>query len=96
MLPIVEGLMASATARCADVPAMAATTQCVELGTFVVCTGFRNPALLANMAAIVDDISNGRRVAHILRGTLMRASLTHRRASHTMPGEHRGLRSQFS
>src|SRR5260221_4785411 len=31
--------------------ALAATTQRVELGTFVVCTGFRNPALLANMAA---------------------------------------------
>src|SRR5260370_10888770 len=40
--------------------ALAATTQRIELGTFVVCTGFRNPALLANMAATVDEISNGR------------------------------------
>jgi alkanesulfonate monooxygenase SsuD/methylene tetrahydromethanopterin reductase-like flavin-dependent oxidoreductase (luciferase family) len=40
--------------------ALAATTQRIRLGTFVVCTGFRNPALLAKMAATVDDISRGR------------------------------------
>jgi alkanesulfonate monooxygenase SsuD/methylene tetrahydromethanopterin reductase-like flavin-dependent oxidoreductase (luciferase family) len=39
---------------------LAATTRRIELGTFVVCSGFRNPALLAKMAATVDDISNGR------------------------------------
>ena len=42
------------------IAALAATTQRIELGTFVVCTGFRNPTLLAKMAATVDDISNGR------------------------------------
>jgi alkanesulfonate monooxygenase SsuD/methylene tetrahydromethanopterin reductase-like flavin-dependent oxidoreductase (luciferase family) len=36
-----------------------ATTQ-ITLGTFVVCTAFRNPALLAKMADTVDEISGGR------------------------------------
>ncbi len=40
--------------------ALAASTARVELGTLVVCTGFRNPALLAKMAATVDEISDGR------------------------------------
>jgi len=45
---------------CSLLAALAATTRRVELGTFVSCTGFRNAALLANMAATVEDISNGR------------------------------------
>ncbi len=40
--------------------ALAAATRRVELGTLVVCTAFRNPALLAQMAATVDEISGGR------------------------------------
>lgn len=40
--------------------ALAAVTTKPELGTLVVCTGFRNPALLAKMADTVDEISNGR------------------------------------
>src|SRR5579862_5595769 len=40
--------------------ALAAATRRVELGTLVVCTGFRNPALLARMADTVDEISDGR------------------------------------
>ena len=40
--------------------ALAATTTRVELGSLVLCTAFRNPALLAKMAATVDDISGGR------------------------------------
>jgi alkanesulfonate monooxygenase SsuD/methylene tetrahydromethanopterin reductase-like flavin-dependent oxidoreductase (luciferase family) len=40
--------------------ALAATTNRVKLGTMVVCTGFRNPALLAKMADTVDEISGGR------------------------------------
>lgn len=36
-----------------------ATTQ-VEVGTLVMCTAFRNPALLAKMAVTVDAISGGR------------------------------------
>ena len=39
----------------------AATTQ-VEFGTFVTCTNYRNPALVAKMAATVDEISDGRLV----------------------------------
>jgi alkanesulfonate monooxygenase SsuD/methylene tetrahydromethanopterin reductase-like flavin-dependent oxidoreductase (luciferase family) len=40
--------------------ALAATTHKVELGTLVIGTGFRNPALLAKMADTVDEISDGR------------------------------------
>lgn len=40
--------------------AMAAATERLELGTGVICTGFRNPALLAKMADTIDEISNGR------------------------------------
>ena len=40
--------------------ALAATTQRVQLGPFVSCIPFRNPALLAKMAETVDEISGGR------------------------------------
>ena len=40
--------------------ALAAVTSRVELGTFVLCTSFRNPALTAKMADTVDEISAGR------------------------------------
>ena len=40
--------------------ALAATTQRVSLGTLVLCTAFRNPAVLAKMATTLDDISGGR------------------------------------
>lgn len=40
--------------------ALAAITTRVEIGSFVTCTGFRNPALLAKMADTVDEISGGR------------------------------------
>jgi alkanesulfonate monooxygenase SsuD/methylene tetrahydromethanopterin reductase-like flavin-dependent oxidoreductase (luciferase family) len=40
--------------------ALAATTSKMELGTAVLCTTFRNPALLAKMADTVDEISGGR------------------------------------
>lgn len=40
--------------------ALAAATKRVEIGTLVICTGFRSPALLASMANTIDEISNGR------------------------------------
>ena len=42
--------------------AVAAVTERVELGTIVLGTGFRPPALLAKMAATLDEVSNGRLV----------------------------------
>jgi len=40
--------------------AIAAITNRVELGPLVLCTNFRNPALIAKMATTVDEISGGR------------------------------------
>ena len=40
--------------------AVAAATERVELGTIVLATSFRPPALLAKMATTLDSISNGR------------------------------------
>jgi alkanesulfonate monooxygenase SsuD/methylene tetrahydromethanopterin reductase-like flavin-dependent oxidoreductase (luciferase family) len=40
--------------------ALAAVTRRVKLGPLVSSTGFRNPALLAKMAATLDEISGGR------------------------------------
>jgi F420-dependent oxidoreductase-like protein len=40
--------------------ALSAITAKIRLGTMVLCNGFRNPALLAKMAATLDVVSNGR------------------------------------
>jgi probable F420-dependent oxidoreductase len=40
--------------------AVAVVTERVELGTIVLATSFRSPALLAKMATTLDDISGGR------------------------------------
>jgi alkanesulfonate monooxygenase SsuD/methylene tetrahydromethanopterin reductase-like flavin-dependent oxidoreductase (luciferase family) len=40
--------------------ALAGATERVELGTLVLCTAFRNPAVLAKMAVTLDDVSGGR------------------------------------
>ncbi len=48
--------------------AIAEATRRVELGTLVMCTGFRNAALLAKMAATLDDVSGGRLILGIGSG----------------------------
>lgn len=40
--------------------ALAEATERVELGAIVLCTPFRNPAVLAKMAVTLDEVSNGR------------------------------------
>lgn len=45
--------------------AIAGATSRVQLGTIVMCTAFRNPALLAKMAATLDHISGGRLILGI-------------------------------
>src|ERR1051326_5038878 len=40
--------------------ALAEATRRVQLGTVVMCTPFRNPALLAKMAVTLDEVSGGR------------------------------------
>lgn len=40
--------------------ALAGITTRVEIGSLVMCTAFRNPALLAKMAATLDEVSGGR------------------------------------
>lgn len=42
------------------ISALAAATTRIGIGSLVVCTGFRNPGLLAKMADTVDEISGGR------------------------------------
>jgi len=42
------------------VSAVAAVTERIEVGTIVLCTGFRNPGLTAKMAATADEVSAGR------------------------------------
>ena len=40
--------------------ALAEATHQIELGTLVLCSQFRNPAILAKMAVTLDEVSNGR------------------------------------
>ena len=42
--------------------AAAEATSTIEVGPFIACTGFRNPGLLAKMAATLDEVSGGRLV----------------------------------
>jgi probable F420-dependent oxidoreductase len=47
---------------------LAAVTDRVRLGPLVACVGFHSPAMLAKMAATVDEISGGRLVAGLGAG----------------------------
>ena len=49
--------------------ALAAATSRVELGTAIICTRFRNPALLAKMADTIDEISGGRLILGLGSGS---------------------------
>lgn len=49
------------TALAVDVPTL-------QLGSFVACTGYRNPGLLAKIAVTIDDISGGRLVLGVGAG----------------------------
>jgi alkanesulfonate monooxygenase SsuD/methylene tetrahydromethanopterin reductase-like flavin-dependent oxidoreductase (luciferase family) len=50
------------------ISALAAVTERPEIGTLVLCAGFRNPALLAKMADTVEEISGGRLILGIGAG----------------------------
>jgi probable F420-dependent oxidoreductase len=48
--------------------ALAASTERVHLGNHVLCTPFRNPALLAKMADTLDEVSGGRLILGVGAG----------------------------
>jgi alkanesulfonate monooxygenase SsuD/methylene tetrahydromethanopterin reductase-like flavin-dependent oxidoreductase (luciferase family) len=48
--------------------ALSEATQRIHLGTLVLCNSFRNPAILAKMAATLDEVSQGRFILGIGAG----------------------------
>ena len=64
--------------------ALAMAVPNVELGTLVMCTGFRNPALLAKMAETLDAISGGRLILGLGSG-----DVAHEHHAFGFPYDHR-------
>lgn len=60
LVPDVEEVPVGYWECCAILAALAARLPDVELGSLVICTGYRNPALLAKIAETLDEISGGR------------------------------------
>ena len=57
--------------------AAAEATTRIEIGPFIACTGFRNPALLAKMAMTLDEVSGGRLVLGLGSGVPARDESWH-------------------
>jgi alkanesulfonate monooxygenase SsuD/methylene tetrahydromethanopterin reductase-like flavin-dependent oxidoreductase (luciferase family) len=57
---VIDGALTDSWEGGATLGAMAASTSRLRLGTWIVNSLYRNPALLAKMAATADDISGGR------------------------------------
>lgn len=73
LLVQVEGYAIQGAWECWSIlAALAASTERIELGPFVSCTGYRNPALTAKMAETVDEISGGRLILGIGAGWVQR------------------------
>ena len=55
--------------------ALAEATSRIEIGTLTLCASIRNPAVLAKMAASLDEVSGGRLIPFRIWGRELRAKL---------------------